>query len=47
MATKINKLVENTVIKQDCKKIEVANRDYAKKHFLFTVSDKTPVLLSK
>ena len=34
MATKINELVENTAIKQDCKKkIKVANRDYAKKTF--------------
>ena len=35
MATKINELVENTAIKQDCtKKIKVANRDYAKKNTL-------------
>ena len=44
MATKNNELVENTAIKQDCKK-KVANRDYGKKHFLFTVSDKTSVFL--
>ena len=47
MATKINELVENTAIKQDSgqKKLKLPIVTMQKNHFLFTVSDKTPVFL--
>jgi len=45
MATKINELVGNNAIKRDCKKSKLTIVTMQKKHFLFTVSDKTSVFL--